>query len=113
MRASGPHSQSDSEAPDRRRPLFAPGKHRLPLVETVFIPRCANPPWAIHKYLTLVYQIDLDVTRLLWVGKERTIESFREFFTVIGDEIASKIAFVCSDMWEPYLKVIRQKCSEA
>src|SRR5580704_17839223 len=27
-----------------------------------------------HKYLTLVYQIDLGVTRLLWVGKERTIE---------------------------------------
>ena len=66
-----------------------------------------------HKYLTLVYQIDLDVTRLLWVGKERTIESFQGFFTVIGDEVASKIAFVCSDMWEPYLKVIREKCSEA
>ena len=29
-----------------------------------------------HKYLTLVYQIDLGITRLLWVGKERTIESF-------------------------------------
>jgi transposase len=27
--------------------------------------------------------------------------------------LASKIAFVCSDMWEPYLKVIREKCSEA
>jgi transposase len=53
-----------------------------------------------HKYLTLVYQIDLDVTRLLWVGRERTIESFRGFFTVIGDELASKIVFVCSDMWE-------------
>ena len=66
-----------------------------------------------HKYLTLVYQIDLDVTRLLWVGRERTIESFRGFFTVIGDELASKIVFVCSDMWEPYLKVIREKCSEA
>jgi len=66
-----------------------------------------------HKYLTLVYQIDLGVTRLLWVGKERTIESFRGFFTVIGDELASKICFVCSDMWEPYLKVIREKCSEA
>ncbi len=26
---------------------------------------------------------------------------------------ASKIVFVCSDMWEPYLKVIREKCSEA
>jgi transposase len=66
-----------------------------------------------HKYLTLVYQIDLDVIRLLWVGRERTIESFQGFFTAIGDELASKIVFVCSDMWEPYLKVIREKCSEA
>jgi transposase len=66
-----------------------------------------------HKYLTLVYQIDLGVTRLLWVGRERTIESFRGFFKVIGDEVAAKIVFVCSDMWEPYLKVIRQQCSEA
>ena len=66
-----------------------------------------------HKYLTLVYQIDLDVTRLLWIGKERTIESFQAFFTTIGDEGASKIVFVCSDMWEPYLKVIREKCSDA
>src|SRR5207248_9390952 len=61
----------------------------------------------------LVYQIDLGVTRLLWVGKERTIESFQGFFTTIGDEVASRIAFVCSDTWEPYLKVIREKCSEA
>src|SRR5437899_2169565 len=66
-----------------------------------------------HKYLTLVYQIDLGVTRLLWVGKERTIESFQGFFTTIGEEITSKIVFICSDMWEPYLKVIREKCSEA
>jgi transposase len=66
-----------------------------------------------HKYLTLVYQIDLGLTRLLWVGRERTIESFQVFFTVLGDELASKIVFVCSDMWEPYLKVIREKCSEA
>lgn len=65
-----------------------------------------------HKYLTLVYQIDIGATRLLWIGRERTIESFQEFFTVIGQEVASKIVFVCSDMWEPYLKVIREKCSE-
>ena len=67
-----------------------------------------------HKYLTLVYQIDLgSITRLLWVGKERTIQSFEGFFTAMGEEIVSKIVFVCSDMWEPYLKVIREKCSEA
>src|SRR5213592_1118001 len=29
--------------------------------------------------------------RLLWVGKERTIESFQGFFTTIGEEITSKI----------------------
>src|ERR1039458_9496335 len=66
-----------------------------------------------HKYLTLVYQIDQGITRLLWVGKERTIESFQGFFTVIGDQLASQIQFVCSDMWQPYLDVIRQKCSQA
>jgi transposase len=66
-----------------------------------------------HKYLTLVYQIDPVMTRLLWIGRVRTIESFQGFFTVIGDELASRIVFVCSDMWQPYLKVIREKCSQA
>lgn len=66
-----------------------------------------------HKYLTLVYQIDLGVTRLLWIGKERTIESFQGFFTAMGKEVVSKLCFVCSDMWEPYLKLIRLHCSEA
>ena len=66
-----------------------------------------------HKYLTLVYQIDLGVTRLLWVGKERTVQSFEGFFIAMGGEIVSKIVFVCSDMWEPYLKLICEKCSEA
>ena len=28
-------------------------------------------------------------------------------------EVASKIEFVCSDMWQPYLKVIREKCAQA
>lgn len=66
-----------------------------------------------HKYLTLVYQIDHGITRLLWVGKERTIESFQGFFAVIGDRLAAQIEFVCSDMWQPYLDVIREKCSQA
>lgn len=65
-----------------------------------------------HKYLTLVYQID-DLTRLLWVGKERTEESFQGFFSMIGSELSSKIEFVCSDMWKPHLNVIRDHCSQA
>jgi transposase len=66
-----------------------------------------------HKYLTLVYQIDQGMTRLLWVGRERTVESFQGFFTLIGTELASKIEFLCSDMWQPHLDVIREKCSQA
>jgi transposase len=66
-----------------------------------------------HKYLTLVYQIDQDLTRLLWVGRERTIESFQGFFTLIGEKLAGQIQFVCSDMWRPYLHVVREKCSQA
>ena len=58
-----------------------------------------------HKYLTLVYQIDIGITRLLWIGKERTIESFQGFFTAMGKDVISKIAFICSDMWEPYLQL--------
>jgi transposase len=66
-----------------------------------------------HKYLTLVYQIDQGATRLLWIGKERTIESFQSFFTLIGEPLAAQIQFVCSDMWKPYLEVIRKNCSQA
>jgi hypothetical protein len=66
-----------------------------------------------HKYLTLVYQIDPGIIRLLWVGRERTQASFQQFFTLMGKELAAQIQFVCSDMWQPYLDVIRHNCSQA
>jgi transposase len=66
-----------------------------------------------HKYLTLVYQIDAGATRLLWVGKERTVETFQGFFTMLGEELTCKIQFVCSDMWKPYLQVVSRNCSQA
>jgi transposase len=66
-----------------------------------------------HNYLTLVYQIEAGCTRLLWVGKERTTESFEQFFTMIGKELAERIEFVCSDMWKPYLKMIEKHCINA
>lgn len=66
-----------------------------------------------HQYLTLVYQIEAGCVRLLWVGKERTLESFEKFFTLIGKELAEKIEFVCSDMWKPYLTLIEKHCTNA
>ena len=66
-----------------------------------------------HQYLTLVYEIEAGYQRLLWVGKERTRESFEQFFTLLGKELAQKIEFVCSDMWKPYLELIKKHCSNA
>ena len=42
-----------------------------------------------------------------------TVDSFQGFFKLIGTELAAKIEFVCSDMWQPYLTIIRQHCSRA
>jgi transposase len=64
-----------------------------------------------HKYLTLVYQIEQGYTRLLWIGKDRTVESFEQFFTLIGKPLSESVKFVCSDMWKPYLRVIRERCT--
>jgi transposase len=66
-----------------------------------------------HKYLTLVYQIEEGCTRLLWIGKDRTVESFEQFFNLIGKQLCEGIEFVCSDMWKPYLRVIRERCTNA
>jgi transposase len=66
-----------------------------------------------HKYLTLVYQIDGHAQRLLWVGKDRTVKSFLRFFRMLGKERSAAIKFVCSDMWQPYLKVIAKKAGQA
>jgi transposase len=66
-----------------------------------------------HKYLTLVYQIENGCTRLLWIGKERTVETFEQFFDMIGKPLSDSIQFVCSDMWQPYLRVIRERCPDA
>lgn len=66
-----------------------------------------------HKYLTLVYQIDAERKRLLWVGKERTAATLESFFDMFGAERAGQLEFICSDMWRPYLQVIAARASQA
>jgi transposase len=66
-----------------------------------------------HKYLTLVYQIDTACRRLLWIGPDRTARTLLRFFRMLGKERTSRIRFVCSDMWRPYLKVIAKKVGQA
>lgn len=66
-----------------------------------------------HKYLTVVYQIDSECKRLLWVGKDRTIKTLLRFFRQFGKERSANLLFVCSDMWKPYLRVIAKKAAQA
>ena len=63
-----------------------------------------------HHYLTLVY--DIINKKLLWIGEKRTEESFHKFFDLLGGK-AKSIKVVCSDMWKPYLKVIKQRLGHA
>src|SRR5664280_2825182 len=101
-----PHIRAD-ELDLRSELLSDDGEETLEGFDGAFL---ADPEQAGDPLVDLV---DQGITRLLWVGKERTIESFQGFFTVIGEQLASQIEFVCSDMWQPYLDVIRQKCSQA
>lgn len=66
-----------------------------------------------HKYVTVVYQIDAGMRRLLWVAKDRTEDSLKAFFTMFGTERAAALKFVASDMWKPYLKVVKNYAHQA
>jgi transposase len=66
-----------------------------------------------HHYLTLVYQIDSRVRRLLWMGQERKERTLDSFFDQLGKEVLPSLQYVCTDMWKPYLKVIRERAHQA
>jgi len=66
-----------------------------------------------HKYLTLIYQLDKGIKRLLCIEKERTVNSLLSALEALGEENLKKIKFVCSDMWRPYLKVIKDMLPNA
>jgi transposase len=66
-----------------------------------------------HKYLTLVYQLDNGLRRLLWSGPKRRVKTLLRFFRWFGKERSALLEYVSSDMWVPYLKVIRKKAVNA
>jgi transposase len=66
-----------------------------------------------HQYQTVVYQIDAHRKRLLWVGPDRTAKSLLRFFRYLGKHRTSRLQFICSDMWQGYIKVIQKKASQA
>ena len=69
--------------------------------------------WKKGKFLTLVYQINEGMKRLLFVIENRQEKSLSQFFVWFGKERSAAIEFVCSDMWKPYLNVIARHAPNA
>jgi len=73
--------------------------------------------WGLGKradgFLTVIYQIDGHCRRLLWVGRRRTKATLRRGLKVLGPAVVSGLRYVCSDMWQPYLKVMAQQAGQA
>lgn len=66
-----------------------------------------------HKYLTLVYQTNEYCRRLLFIGRTRSAKTLLRFFYRFGKERTQKLQAICSDLWKPYLKVIKRKAPNA
>jgi transposase len=61
------------------------------------------------KFLTVVYQIDPHCKRLLWIGKGRSRKTLAAFFKWFGTERTANLRFVCSDIWQAYIKEVKEK----
>ena len=66
-----------------------------------------------QNFLTLLYQIDGHCRRLLFVGKGRSQRTLRQGLKALGPAVVQGLRFVCSDMWRPYLEVIRVQAGQA
>lgn len=61
-----------------------------------------------HKYLTL----DLEQTRVVWVGKSRRQAALEAFFDEIGEETAHGVEAIAIDMWAPYIAAIEDRAPQ-
>jgi transposase len=66
-----------------------------------------------HNYVTVVYQINEGCRRLLWVGEKRKAKTLLKFFRWFGEERSAQLQYICSDMWQAYLKVVKKKAGQA
>ena len=65
------------------------------------------------QFLTVIYQIDADCRRLLWVGRRRTQATLRRGLKALGPDVVKGWRFICSDLWKPYLQVMAAEAGQA
>ena len=64
-----------------------------------------------HKYLTVVRDINLG--KVIWIGKARKKETLDRFFKELGAEKSWNIQTVVCDMWDPYIASIKAHTNAA
>ena len=64
-----------------------------------------------HKYFTLVN--DLSGNRVLYVAEDREQKSLDGFWPTLTEEQRNSIAAVAMDMWDPYVKSVREHLPES
>ena len=64
-----------------------------------------------HSYLTVV--LDFLTGRVLFVGKKRKAKTLKRFFNKLSISQRKKIEAVAMDMWDPFIKAVRDKLPNA
>jgi transposase len=59
-----------------------------------------------HNYVTVVS--DLDTSKVVWVGPDRTKETLEGFFQSLPPGVPAQIDAIAMDMWQPYRSVCRK-----
>ncbi len=64
-----------------------------------------------HHYLTVI--LNWENGRVLWVGEGRKYETLKAFFDSLSQKQRDSIEAVAMDMWDPYIKAIKECCPNA
>lgn len=86
----------------------------LPDIATLVITRIAIDEIAImkgHKYFTIIRDYDTGVAIRIMFG--RTYEETAKALASLGKEKLANIRFASLDMWDPYIKAIKEQCPNA
>jgi transposase len=89
-------------------------KSLLPDISKLAITRIAIDEIAImkgHRYLTILRDYDTGITIKIVLG--RAYEDVSRAFASLGQEKLRQIRFASLDMWDPYIKAIKEHCPNA
>jgi len=64
-----------------------------------------------HSYLTVV--LDFLTGRIVFVGKNRKAKTLKRFFNQLSISQRKKIEAVAMDMWDPFIKAVKEKLPRA